>query len=476
MRAVLTYVLILFFFVSPTSAMNKAPLKQRIAKIIQDSGIPEKNMAIYIAEDLGDDAVYFQTNANQKLIPASISKLATAAAVIQKIPPGTKLMTRLQSTARVEDGVLKGDLYLVGGGDPGFVSESMWFLVNAFKRTGIQTIDGNILVDDSLFDDLRFDPTRQDIRVDRAYDAPVSAMSFNWNSVNVFVRPGKSSGEAASVFADPENDYIILKSSVKTVSKGGKSEIQVERQENKKNGQDIIHVSGKIALDSKEMVIYKNITQPDLWAGANLISFLKQRGIQVKGKVKTGRSPREAVTLAEQESKPVENMLSDMNKFSNNYIAEMLTKNLAATSGQQGTIAKGMEMVREFLISLGIKKSDFEMKNPSGLTRDNEMTAQAMWKVVHHMKDQFQYQPEFITSLPIAGIDGTLKKRMKETSAERWVRAKTGFLTNVVSLAGYIGRHDGVVVPFVMMFNGKSDEGAVRSLFDKICIAVVDAK
>jgi len=458
------------------NAEAKNNLKEKIEKIIKNSGIPDKALSIYINDGEKENEPIFQKNSKEKFIPASITKLVTAAAFLQKIPPGTKLYTRLYSTAKIEDHILKGDLYLKGGGDPGFVSESMWFLVNSFLRTQIKIIEGDIVVDDTFFDELRFDPSRQNVRVDRAYDAPTGAMSFNWNSVNVFVRPGQKTGDSAQTFADPENDYIILKSNVKTVAKGGKTNIEVEREENKKNFQNIIHVTGQIALDSKEVVVYKNITQPDIWSGMNLISFLKQRGINVKGKVRTARTPEAATLLAEQESKPVENMLSDMNKFSNNYIAEMLTKNLAATLNPPGTIAKGMEMIRQYLKSLGISEKEFQLTNPSGLTRDNEMTSHALWKVVHSMKDEFQFQPEFITSLPIAGIDGTLKKRMKQTSAERWVRAKTGFLTNVVSLAGYIGRSDGEIVPFVMMFNGKSDENEVRSLFDRICIAIVDSK
>jgi D-alanyl-D-alanine carboxypeptidase/D-alanyl-D-alanine-endopeptidase (penicillin-binding protein 4) len=178
--------------------------------------------------------------------------------------------------------------------------------------------------------------------------------------------------------------------------------------------------------------------------------------------------------LAESESKPIEAILADMNKFSNNYVAEMLAKDIAASSNPPGSIEKGMKALADYLVKTGIPTSQFELYNPSGLTRDNKMSPYALWKVLQDMRFQFRYQPEFVTSLPIAGIDGTLKRRMKDGPGERWVRAKTGFLTGVVSLAGYAGRKDGTVLPFVFMFNGSADEAHVRSVFDQMATALVE--
>jgi D-alanyl-D-alanine carboxypeptidase/D-alanyl-D-alanine-endopeptidase (penicillin-binding protein 4) len=139
-------------------------------------------------------------------------------------------------------------------------------------------------------------------------------MSFNWNSVNIFVRPTKA-GQAASVFLDPENSYTQLINKVKT-SKGSGQNIIVDRSAQKKSNQ--ITVSGSIGESNSEVVIYKNITQPDLWAGENLKSFLNQRQVVLTGEVKNCATPAKAKVLAESESKPIEHILADMNKFSNN--------------------------------------------------------------------------------------------------------------------------------------------------------------
>jgi serine-type D-Ala-D-Ala carboxypeptidase/endopeptidase (penicillin-binding protein 4) len=462
-------------FSMSVSALEKKWLEKaqsQVSQIIEKSKIAKKDLAIFIAEN--NDNVVIDINSEKKMIPASITKIATAATVIGQMPSGNKFITQLLSPAKVEGSVLKGDLYLKGGGDPSFVSESMWFLVNAFYRAQIKVIEGDIVVDDLYFDRLRIDPSREDNRVDRAYDAPTGAMSFNWNSINIFVRPGKKVGESAQVFADPESEYIRLRANVRTVGKSEKNEIIVEREENKQGDGDVVTVNGKISEASNEVVIYKNITQPDIWSGYNLKSFLKQRGIEVRGRVRSSKTPDEAKVLAEQESKPIELILTDMNKFSNNYVAEMLTKNISARIQPPGTIAKGVEIIRAQLLKIGLQAGEFDIVNPSGLTRENRFTARGLWKVTQYLRDQFQYSPEFATSLPIAGVDGTLKKRMKDTAAERWVRGKTGLLTSVVSLAGYIGRKDGSVLPFVMMYNGSADEGSVRSLYDKICITLAE--
>jgi D-alanyl-D-alanine carboxypeptidase/D-alanyl-D-alanine-endopeptidase (penicillin-binding protein 4) len=467
------YMFLVCFLISGCPAFAEDNFKTEIQKMIKHSGVPESDLGLYITFGEGENQeVVVDLNSKKKMIPASISKVATTSAVLEHFPPGYKFKTQLLTAGEVQDKNLKGDLILKGGGDPSFVSENMWFLVNNLKRNEIQKVEGDIVVDDTLFDQKRYDSSRQPERVDRAYDAPVGAMSFNWNSINIFVRPNEKNGEPAKVFLDPENDYVHLVNKTTTTS-GSESSVVASRVEDKNFNGDVIHVSGKIGKNSKEIVIFKNITQPDLWAGYNLKSFLAQRGISVVGKIRIGKAPEKAVVLAESESKGVEQSLQDMNKFSNNYVAEMFTKNLGALKGQPGSLDSGIEMINAHLKRLGLPQDQYYFQNPSGLTRDNRVSAFAMWKIIHHLRNDFQVQPEFLTSLPIAGIDGTLKKRMKNTPGERWVRAKTGFLTGVVSLTGYAGRSDGRVFTFTFIFNGTKDEASVRNFFDQMLIALL---
>lgn len=419
-----------------------------------------------------DQKTLVEVSPSQKMIPASITKVVTASSFLENVPPGTKIKTKLFGDGNIKGSTLKGNLYLKGGGDPSFVSENMWFLVNAFLRSGVRVIEGDLVVDDSLFDNRRYDESRQKERVDRAYDAPVGAMSFNWNSVNIFVRPGDSVGAKAEVFIDPENDYIQLTNKA-TTSAGAGNNLIADRKDLKEG--DLISVGGKLGVNSPEIAVFKNITSPDLWAGSNLKSFLKQRGVEIKGKIRSGKTPDKAVQLAESESKSIEQMVADMNKFSNNYVAEMLTKLMASFAGKNpATLADGMTLINQHMRDLKVPSTEYELYNPSGLTRDNKMSANAVWMVLKHLRNDFRVQPEFLTSLPIAGVDGTLKRRMKNGVAERWVRAKTGFLTGVVTLAGYAGRADGQVVTFTFIYNGSVDDSKVRAFYDEVLEKVVN--
>ena len=469
----LLFVAALMWCFSSEANFDAKNVEGDLNSLAKKHGVQLKDLGMYASVGEGDGRkVVIDVNGQQTMIPASITKIATASAVLANFPPGYKFKTQLWTTGEVKNGVLKGNVYLKGGGDPSFVSENMWFLVNAFLRTDIKRIEGDIVVDDSLFDKMRYDVSRQKERVDRAYDAPVGAMSFNWNSVNIFVRPGKN-GDEAKVTIDPENDYIRLVNKAKTIS-GSDNKLLADRKEDSKFDGDVIHVGGGIGKNNKEIVIFKNIMQPDLWSGYNLKAFMAQRGVAVTGSIKTGTTPETATLGAESESKAIEQILADMNKFSNNYVAEMLTKNLGTIKKQKAvTLADGMTVINEHMQSLQIPKDQMTLLSPSGLTRENKMSAFAMWKVLQHLRNDFRVQPEFLTSLPIAGIDGTLKKRMKGSTAERWIRAKTGYINNVVSLAGYAGLEDGRVITFTFIYNGSTDEAKVRQFFDNLLISLL---
>lgn len=456
-------------FVMPSFAADEKSEKM-FSQLLKKYNIERDQLGVLVSSGEAESSqILISQNAHKKMTPASVTKVLTASAVLENFLPGTKFKTQIFLDQKPHGRSIQGPIYLKGGGDPSFVSENMWFLVNAFKRSGVEAIEGDLIVDDSLFDSVRYDESRESSRVDRAYDAPVGAMSFNWNSINVYVLPGLK-GEPANVFLDPENGFTKLENKVKTVP-GEKISIEVHRKA--EGGHDLLIVEGSIGDKIAQHVVYKNITQPDLWSGYQLKSFLAQRGILVKGAIKTGKVPTSGFMAAESESKPVEDIMVDMNKFSNNYVAEMLCKNLGLKKKQPASVEAGMDVIREHLQKLGISAKDYDLYNPSGLTRENKMTPEVLWKVLKHLHEDFRVQPEFLRSLPIAGIDGTLKKRMKGTSAERWVRAKTGSINDVVTLAGYAGQKDGTPLTFVFIYNGSHDEAKVRQFYDDVMIELV---
>jgi D-alanyl-D-alanine carboxypeptidase/D-alanyl-D-alanine-endopeptidase (penicillin-binding protein 4) len=438
-------------------------------KLIKKHHFNESTLGLYVEDD-GKKVIDF--NAERLMIPASLTKIVTGGAVLTKIPLNKKFVTELWSKAPVEGASLKGSLCLKGGGDPSFVSEKMWYLVNEFTRTGVKSIEGDLVIDATRFDSEFFDSGRESVRVDRAFDAPISALSFNWNSVNVFVRPGDKAGDPVKVFLDPESDYMELESKAKTVAKEGVKSIEVSRV--KSGDKDKIIISGSLSLNASEVVVYKSISNPVLWTASHLKEFLGERGISVKGKIKEGECETDSKLMAFVNSKNLNEITSDMLKFSNNFVAEMLAKNLAAEEGaanpkpKSASMKDGIESIKSYLDKVGFARKDYVLENVSGLTRENRFSPKQLSIVLNSIKNDFLIFPEFLSGLPIAGVDGTMKKRLRGDNFTL-VRAKTGYLDGVVGLAGYIGRKNNSPLIFVFMFNGSYDQGlAARPLFDDL--------
>ncbi|MCM2283057.1 MAG: D-alanyl-D-alanine carboxypeptidase/D-alanyl-D-alanine-endopeptidase, partial [Bdellovibrionaceae bacterium] len=277
--AVLGFVLVASgFLITPMAALARekgpssraidanAAVHARLKQLAERSGFEAKHLGLWVGDksESGQEIIFSQ-NGETQFIPASLSKLVTAAAIFHTLHPGYKYKTQLVSDAKLKDGgALAGSLYLKGGGDPSFVSENMWFLVNELTRTGIVTVEGDIVVDDSRFDSIRIGQDRENTRVDRAYDAPIGAMSMNWNSVNVFVRPGAKAGEPARVILDPDTPYLRLVNDATTSAAGKGKSIAVERTSKEGFEGDMIRVTGKISADTNELVFFKSISHPDL--------------------------------------------------------------------------------------------------------------------------------------------------------------------------------------------------------------------
>lgn len=445
----------LLYFVSTSLCNANADLKH----IIKKHHFSEGSLGLLIQEG---DRPLFSLNANKLMIPASLTKIITAGAVLNTFSLNKKFTTEIYYSK-------SGNLCLQGGGDPSFVSEKMWYLVNELKRSEVPSSVGDIIVDANRFDEELFDIGRESVRVDRAFDAPVSATSFNWNSVNVFVQAGNKKGDALKVYLDPENDFLELENKGITSGKGKGKALEVSRV---KNGEhDKIIVKGTLGEDAEEAVVYKSISNPSLWAGAHLKQFLKQRGYVTTGKVRAGKCEAGSYKVASVDSKNLNEMLSDMLKFSNNFVAEMLAKNLAAEKSptKPASMKEGIEEIKKYLDSLEFKRTDYVLENVSGLTRDNRLSAVQLVKVLSAIRNDFLNFPEFLSGLPIAGVDGTLKNRFKNTNNESVVRAKTGYLDGVVGLSGFVGRKNKQPLVFAFMFNGNYEQGMkARPLFDDL--------
>ena len=433
----------LIIIVCSNSAFSK--FESSVEKLIDKHKISKRSLGIAILNSEGK--VVYKLNEDKFKIPASLTKIAVSGAVLDNFPPSHKFSTKIYTDKTPFQNTLFGNIYLKGDGDPSFTSERMWFLVNEFKRQKIYTIEGDIVLDDYIFDDLWIDPKRSKKRVSRAYDSPTFGLSFNWNSLNIFVKPS-GLHKPSQITLDPENLFFDLVNKTKTSPFPTKITTNLSGKK--------VTVRGIFNQKSDEKVFYVPV-KDNLWGARHLKYFLDRRGIKVKGKVKRGKLPKNAKLVAKSDGADVFEIVKMMMKFSNNFISEMMTKQLALKNGaSKGSINKGLEVIKSHLDKYTDSK-DFKIQSVSGLSRHNNFKALSLAKLLYAYKN-LKYSTEFVSSLPIGGLDGTLKKRKIPNT----IRAKTGQLNGVYAIAGYADYPEKV---FVIMYNGTTN---VRPFMDEL--------
>ena len=441
-----------------------ASLEQKLRKALEDSKVPSHQLGIIVSD--ASNSLY-QLNADKSFIPASLMKIFTASALLELLSPSFQFTTSFMTKNKFKNSILKGDLYMKGGGDPGFVSESLWNLVNNLKRTGLKTIEGDLIVDDS-----RFDTKRKGERLPQpshsSYDAPVGALSFNWNTANLYLRPGEKVGSPLQIIVDPSSSYFTSIDNLSlTTKKRTKKTISIQR-EKQKNLRESLKIKGALSFHQPETLIYKNILYPAIWTGWNTLDFFKQRGIHITGKIKKGTTPNSASVLAEWKSRPFTEHLALMMKYSNNFMVEMLVKNMVVElEGKTGNLKDGLNIIRKHIQKLGIEANNYHLIQASGLSRKNKVTPQHILIVLKYWLNH-PLQPEFESALPLAGEDGTLKKYFTKSALKGRIHAKTGSIHGVTGLAGYLVTKRGDKKMFVFLFNGPaSSQDKAERLFRK---------
>lgn len=445
---------IFYFSGSNASQVTPKTLALAIDNILSNSAL--KNTAVGIkVVSLKNGEVLFEKNGSKLFIPASNAKILTAAATLTEMGPQYKFLTKAATNGIVEGGKLNGDLYIQGNGDTFFVTEIIYYFANELAIRGITEVTGNVVIDDFYFDrDYDVPPG------DRAYVAPVSAVAANFNSISLFVQPGNSNGSPARVAIDPPNEFIKIINGAKTG--GSKSTISVVRKSD--GDQNTITVSGSIPLGAKGERAYRSISNPPMYAGSVLKSIFSQRGIKISGGILHKETPANARELLIYKSKSLDLIVKDLMNFSNNMIANQLIKVLGAYKyGAPGSMEKGLRAAKESLVSLGVKPESFVMVDGSGYDRQNRVSADLLTTILKRMSEDMVLFPGFWFALPVAGAEGTLERRFKSNEAKGKIRAKSGTITGVATLAGYAPTKDGELLAFAFLFN--DPKGRTRELY-----------
>lgn len=428
------------------AASDAGELPARLERALAHPGCRAAQLGVLVVDAASGDEI-FARNADTPLAPASNMKVLTAVAALAAFGPAHQFTTTVSSDVPIgADGSI-GTLAVRGGGDPALTSEELWRMAADLARLGLRRVRDGLLLDDSYFDDQRWNEA-WGAGSARAYHAPVAALTANYGSFAAQVVPPAKKAQRARVSLDPPAPFLAL---VDGITVGGKTDVIVDRSAD--GERDRIRVAGSVRPGGDSVVVQRSVSDPVRYAGSVLRMQLQALGIAVDGADRVGPVPPGFHELLAFRGKPLAQVIGLLMKWSNNNVAEMLVKNLGArASGAPGSWPSGLAAARAQLGALGVDLSGLRMLDGSGLAKDNRVTARSLVSALRAGRASFAFGAELEASLPIAGRDGTLRKRAPDATDR--ARAKTGLINGVATLSGYARTAGGRDVAFSLLNNG----------------------
>ncbi len=467
-----------------TAATSQAALAAQIDALIDQPRFAAAHWGITVVS-LDHDRTLYAHDADQLLQPASTAKLFTAALSLSTLGENYRIPTRLLATGPFHHGRLDGSLLLQGLGDPtlGTASSIDWAdqLAAQAEARGLHAVRGDLIADDSYFAGPAHGSGWEVDDILSSFAVPASALSVGENVVKVTVSAGSAPGKPAQVRLEPAAANSSVVSQLLTTAAGTRNDINLYRAP----GQSTLQAFGGIAVDSPTQHFELSVPDPAQLAGQQLRDVLKRHGIRVSGHLRVLHWPQSDAALrassemlGEVWSPPLGEILKRGLKRSQNlYLQNLLltvgAREPAAAPGFSSTESRGLNALQALLGHAGIAPSAVLLSEGSGLSRRDLVTPRAMVRTLAYLSRQ-PYAQTLRDALPIAGIDGTLAYRMRGTAAENNVHAKTGSMSYVSCLAGYVTSASGEHLAFAIMLNNYDrPDDAPRISSDVDAIAVL---
>ena len=491
---------LLLFLAFPAAAADKKkdkPLDHRIETILSDPEVARAEWGIE-AVNLDTGKTIYSLNPDKLFTPASNTKLFTTATALALIGPDYKFHTTIETSGVIDKyGRLVGDLSLIGRGDPNLSGRTLPYslrterklpplhvldeLADQVAARGIKQVEGDIIADDSYYAYERYGEGWSQDDLVFEWGAPVSALTINDNVMFVSILPGSNAGDKAFININPFPEYYSVDNRVLTSPTGtGPRRIYINREPGSRN----LTIWGNIPLDDTGASQSLAIEDPADFTARYFSAQLAKRGIALNGKVRAhhtdlasistfsvttsvsaggGSDHRPPVvparlTLATVDSAPLVQDIKVINKVSQNLHAELMLRLLGREKGTAGTIEGGLEVERGFLLQADIRPEEYVFYDGSGLSRQNLVSPHAIVKLLSFASKQ-PWGQAYIDSLPVGGVDGSLLDRFKDASMLGRVKAKTGSLTHVNSLSGFVTTMKGERVAFSILVNNHNLTG-----------------
>lgn len=485
-----------------STAQEAQPRAQDLVDELLARPAAQRTLWGVLALDLDTGETVYERNKDKLFLPASNVKLFSTALALTRLGAGFRFTTTLSTAGEADlDGILDGDLRLVGGGDPNLSSrpipfrkrdvygpdrlEPMRRLAELVRDAGIQRITGDVIGDDSRY---VWQPyTRGWSHADtlRGYGSAASALVFNDNLVDVHIVPGATGGPARLRVVPQLGFYSLVNHTVTMAGRHVGRSLTARRGEQR--GEVVL--AGQIAAQSRGRTLQLAASDPARYAATGLKAALATAGVEVDGQarahhllpdrlrtLRSGPGPRLPAgerSIGELQSAPLGEVIRVVNKESQNLHAEILMREVALHESGIGSREAATAGMRRFLAEAGLGSTEFFLRDGSGLSRQNLLSPTAMVQLLKHMWESPDREA-YLDSLPIAGQDGTLDWRFRRSGAEGRIRAKTGSMSHVLALSGYASNDSGGTLAFAIFANHFGlASSSTRRLVDAIAAALV---
>ncbi|HCU90656.1 MAG TPA: D-alanyl-D-alanine carboxypeptidase/D-alanyl-D-alanine-endopeptidase [Gammaproteobacteria bacterium] len=448
-KALLTILLLSIGWITAAQA-NRVP--ESVQKVIRTHKIPGNAISILV-QDVNSNTPLLRVNADVPYNPASVIKLVTTFVALDILGPSYTWLTKLYALGPIKNGVLHGDLVLKGSGNPYLTIEEFWKMLGRLHKRGIDTIHGDLVIDDSHFIIADIDPGAFDREPYQPYNVVPNAMLVNFKSVEFRFNPGDER-ENIRITMQPELPNLKVTNRVrikKAPCKGSHLNIKMDIPD--RITADHVVFSGEFPSACRSYSLYRSVLQPESYAFGAFQQLWGHWGGTITGGPRKGLSPTKARPLIISHSPPLAEIIRATNKWSNNVMSRLLLYTLAtAKFNPPVTKEQGIEVIRDYLRENNLDDSLLTLDNGSGLSRTTRATADLINSLLRHAYRD-PYMPEFIASMPINGIDGTMRRRLQTRPEQGRMHLKTGRLDDVATIAGYVLARSGTTYSVVVLLN-----------------------
>lgn len=424
----------------PVAGLSASTLPPGVQKSLTLRKAPDSSLSVYI-EDLDTGEQVLTWNEDVPRNPASVVKLLTTLVALDILGPAYTWKTEVYSLGEIRGDLLDGDLLIKGYGDPWLVTERVWQMLRQIRQKGISRITGDLLIDDSYFDVPYHDPAKFDREPLRAYNVAPNALLMNFKVVQYHFEPEPESA-SVSIRIDPllqnlkiENELTLVQGRCRGYQRG----ITITPN----HAADRMIMSGQFPSGCKSYAMGRTALSHNQFVFGLFKSIWLELGGEFSGSYWNVIRPDHAELLLEFESWPLADVITKVNKHSNNVMARQLLFTLGAEeSAVPGTEEGGRQVVEDWLRKRKLHFEDLKLDNGSGLSRESRLSAAVIGGILRYAW-QSPFMPEFLSSLSLAGLDGTLSRRFRNDPLTGKAHIKTGRIDNVAAIAGYLQSRSG---------------------------------